>query len=61
MSPIIVIFAGFIAVAALVGGVAMLVRRDPEDKIQDRLTQLTTGRPSTASAAPDSAAGAHSD
>jgi tight adherence protein B len=42
MSPILIIIAAFIGVAAMVGGVAMLVLDRPSTKVEDRL-QLLTG------------------
>jgi tight adherence protein B len=41
MSPIIICIAVFLAVAALVGGVAFLVRSGSENRVEDRLAQLT--------------------
>jgi len=41
MSPLIVIIAAFIGVAALVGGVAMSLRGDRENRVEDRLDVLT--------------------
>ena len=40
MSPLIVGITAFVGVAALVGGVAMMFRQQPADKIQDRLDLL---------------------
>jgi tight adherence protein B len=40
MSPIIVAIAAFIGVAALVGGVAMLLRGNSDSAVEDRLDQL---------------------
>ncbi|MDH3718153.1 MAG: hypothetical protein OES79_08530, partial [Planctomycetota bacterium] len=42
MSPLIIIIAGFIGVTALVGGVAAIFLGNSEEKLEDRLTQLTT-------------------
>jgi tight adherence protein B len=47
MSPILIVIAAFIGVAAMVGGVAMLVLDRPSTKIEDRL-QLLTGLSSPA-------------
>ena len=41
MSPLIVAIAAFIGVAALVGGVAMMLRGDSESATEDRLDLLT--------------------
>ncbi len=50
MSPIIIIVAAFVGVAALVGGVAVLLRGDSDEKLEDRLEQLTTGKKGSAAA-----------
>ena len=42
MSPLLISIAAFIGVAALVGGVAVMFRGDTDEKLEDRLTQLTT-------------------
>ena len=41
MSPLIIAIAAFVAVSALVGGVAMVLRDQPANKIEDRLDLLT--------------------
>ncbi len=41
MSPIIICIAVFLAVAGLVGAVAFLVRSGSENRVEDRLAQLT--------------------
>jgi tight adherence protein B len=41
MSSLVIAIAAFVAVAALVGGVAMLLREQPASKIEDRLDLLT--------------------
>jgi tight adherence protein B len=44
MSPIIIIIAAFVGVAALVGGVAIFLRGDKDEKLEDRLSQFTSGK-----------------
>jgi tight adherence protein B len=41
MSSLVIAIAAFVAVAALVGGVAMLLREQPASRIEDRLDLLT--------------------
>lgn len=49
MDPLIISIVAFVGVAALVGGVAMLLRGDSESTpVEDRLQMLTTGTPSAA-------------
>ncbi len=49
MSPLLIGIAAFIGVAALVGGLAMVLREKPGSKIEDRLDVLTgAGGPSAA-------------
>jgi len=48
VSPLIIAIAVFFFVAALVGGVAMLVRDKPANKIEDRLDLLTGSRTAAA-------------
>ncbi|HTQ38683.1 MAG TPA: type II secretion system F family protein [Pirellulales bacterium] len=47
MSPLIISIAAFFAVAALVGGVAMLLRGEESTRSEDRLAMLTAGKPAT--------------
>ncbi|NIL98160.1 MAG: secretion protein [Planctomycetales bacterium] len=42
MSPLIIIIAGFIGVTALVGGVAVMFLGNNDEKLEDRLKQLTS-------------------
>lgn len=42
MSPIIIIIAAFVGVTALVGGVAIFLRGDTDEKLEGRLSQLTS-------------------
>lgn len=44
MSPLLIIIAGFVGVTALVGGVAVMVLGGNDEKLEDRLTQLTTNK-----------------
>ena len=46
MSPLIISIIAFFGVAALVGGVAMLLRGDDSARTEDRLAMLTAGKPS---------------
>jgi tight adherence protein B len=49
LSPIVIAIAAFVAVAALIGGLAMVLRDKPSNRIEDRLDLLTgTGAPATA-------------
>ncbi len=48
MSPIIIIIAAFIGVTALVGGVAIFLRGDKDEKLEGRLSQFTSGKKSDA-------------
>jgi len=41
MSPLVIAIAAFIGVAALVGGVAIVLREKPSSKVEDRLDLLT--------------------
>jgi len=41
MTPLFIAIAAFVAVAALVGGVTMLLHREPASKIEDRLDLFT--------------------
>ncbi len=41
MTPLIIAIAAFIGVAALVGGVAIMLREQPASKVEDRLDLLT--------------------
>jgi len=41
MSPLVIAMAAFIGVAALVGGVALVLRDNPSSKVEDRLDLLT--------------------
>lgn len=41
MSPLVIAIAAFVGVAALVGGLAVMLRGQPESKIEDRLDMLT--------------------
>ncbi len=41
MSPLLIAFAAFFGVAALVGGVAVMLREKPDSRIEDRLDLLT--------------------
>jgi tight adherence protein B len=49
MFPLLISLAAFVGVAALVGGVALLLRGDPAGKIEERLDLLTGMGPSAAS------------
>ncbi|MEX1223688.1 MAG: type II secretion system F family protein [Pirellulales bacterium] len=49
MSPILILIAAFVGVAALVGGVAMLFRGDGDSDMEDRLRQFTTKQPAKGS------------
>jgi tight adherence protein B len=51
MSPLIICIAVFLAVAGLVGAVAILVRSRTENRVEDRLAQLTGASPSVKDAA----------
>ncbi|MFP6659520.1 MAG: type II secretion system F family protein [Pirellulales bacterium] len=44
MSPLLVTIAAFVGVTALVGGVAMLLWGDGDEKLENRLSQLASGR-----------------
>ncbi|MFP6692915.1 MAG: hypothetical protein VB875_07850, partial [Pirellulales bacterium] len=44
MSPLIVTIAAFVGVTALVGGVAMLLWGDGDEKLENRLSQLASER-----------------
>ncbi|HEY2762025.1 MAG TPA: hypothetical protein VGI75_14810, partial [Pirellulales bacterium] len=44
MSPLIISIIAFFGVAALVGGVAMLLRGDNTARTEDRLAMLTAGK-----------------
>ena len=46
MGSTIIIIAVFVGVTALIGGVAVVMRGQTDDKLEDRLTELTTGRTS---------------
>jgi tight adherence protein B len=46
MSPIIITIAVFVGVAALVGGMAVLLRGDKDAELEERLSALTTGKAS---------------
>jgi tight adherence protein B len=46
VSPIFIALAAFVGVAALVGGVAMVLRDKPASKVEDRLDLLTGSGPS---------------
>jgi tight adherence protein B len=48
MSPLIIIIAGFVGVTALVGGVAVMFLGNKDEKLENRLTQLTTRKRTTA-------------
>lgn len=46
MSPIIITIAVFVGVAALVGGMAIVLRGDKDAELEERLSALTTGKAS---------------
>jgi len=46
VGSIVIIIAVFVGVTALVGGVAVMLRGQSGEKLEDRLTELTTGRTS---------------
>lgn len=46
MSSLVIIIAVFVGVTALVGGMAVMIRGQAGEKLEDRLTELTTGRAS---------------
>lgn len=46
MGSTVIIIAVFIGVTALIGGVAVMIRGQASDKLEGRLTELTTGRAS---------------
>jgi len=47
MSAILIPIAAFFGVAAIVGGLAMLLRGDDSSRTEDRLAMLTAGRPAS--------------
>jgi tight adherence protein B len=49
MSPLLITIAAFVGVAALVGGVAMLLRDGSSKQVEDRLNALTGSGPSASS------------
>src|SRR5260221_5706062 len=54
MSPLLISIAAFFGVAALVGGVAMLLRGDNSSRNEDRLALLTGAKSSTHGNSPQS-------
>jgi len=46
MSALLIPIAAFVGVAAIVGALALLLRGDSSSRMEDRLTMLTSGRPS---------------